>query len=380
MPRVKNLVLLSLLLFSAFLLGCSSSLYSSSPKNVVLCIGDGMGFEQVKAASIYATGNEGTLCFESFPYKTSMTTHSANAAVTDSAASGTAIATGYKVNNKVLSMKIPGDGTELQTLLEYLQQKGKATGLVTTTPITHATPAAFGTHEKSRYNNGNIAADYLTQTRPNVLFGAGGHGITPQAAKNAGYVVVSNLSELQSLNTEDTTFVSGQFGENIPYEAQWTGDSPHLSQMAESALAILDNDPDGFFLMIEGGTIDWAGHDNNLANNIGETIEFAKAVQVVIDWAEERNVTLLVVTADHETGGLKVIKNNGKGKLPDVSWSSKHHTAAQVPVYSWGAEAGLFTGQMDNTDIHKKIVKAVGNIASPESCQRTKALSTIENH
>ncbi len=375
MPRIKSLTILSLLLFTAFLSGCSAP-----PKNVILCIGDGMGFEQVKAASIYATGKEGTLCFESFPYKTSMTTHSANAAVTDSAASGTAIATGHKVNNKVLSMQIPGDGRELQTSLEYFQQKGKATGLVTTTPVTHATPAAFGAHEKSRYNYENVATDYLTQTRPNVLFGAGGHGITPQAAKDAGYVVVSNLNELQSLNTEEVTFVSGQFGKNIPYEMQWAGDLPHLSQMTESALAILDNDPDGFFLMIEGGTIDWAGHDNELANNIGETIEFARTVQIVFDWAEERDDTLLVVTADHETGGLKVIKNNGKGKLPDVSWSSKNHTAAQVPVYAWGTGAGLFTGPMDNTDIHKKIVKAAGNIAPTKSCQRTKALSTIENY
>lgn len=371
MLKTKNILSSSLLLFSVLLAGCPPK-----PKNVVLCIGDGMGFEQVKAASIYATGREGELCFESFPYKTSMTTHSADEAVTDSAASGTAIATGHKVNNGVVSLQIPGDGTELQTLLEYFQQRGKATGLVTTTYITHATPAVFGAHEKSRQNYDNIAADYLTQTRPNVLFGAGGHSMSPQAAEDAGYVVVQNLNELRSLNTEEATFVSGQFGTGIPYEMEWTGDLPHLSQMAESALAILDNDPDGFFLMIEGGTIDWAGHANNLANNIGETVEFAKTVQTVLNWAKGRDDTLLVVTADHETGGLKVTKNNGKGKLPDVHWKSKGHTAAQVPVYAWGAGADLFTDRMDNTDIHNKIVEATQSQAPPTPERKTKTLST----
>lgn len=353
MARVKNLIIVTLFVLLAVVSGCATS-----PRNVILCIGDGMGYEHVRATGMYANGEQGTLCFESFPYETAMTTHSANSAITDSAASGTAIATGHKVNNNVLCMQIPGDGSELQTLLEYFQQQGKAVGLVTTTPITHATPAAFGAHEPSRYNYANIAEDYLTQTKPNVLFGAGAHGMTPQAAEDAGYIVVNNVAQLRQLNTEEVLTVSGQFGEDIPYETDWSGNLPHLSQMTETALAILDNDPDGFFLMLEGGMIDWAGHDNNLANVVGETAEFEKAVQIILDWAKQRDDTLIIVTADHETGGLKVIKNNGKGKLPKVSWFSKDHTAAKVPVYSWGKRAEIFTGPMDNTDIHGKIVKA----------------------
>ncbi len=357
MARVKNLIIVTLFVLLVAISGCATS-----PSNVILCIGDGMGFEHVRAAAIYANGEEGTLCFESFPYRTTMTTHSANAAITDSAASGTAIATGQKVNNKVLNMRIPGDGSELQTLLEYFQQKGKAVGLVTTTPITHATPAAFAAHEPSRYNYAHIAEDYLAQTRPNVLFGAGAHGMTAQAAEEAGYIVVNNLIELRQLNTEQVSMVSGQFGEDIPYETKWDANFPHLSQMTETALAILDNDPDGFFLMLEGGKIDWAGHENNLANVVGETVEFEKAVQIILNWAEQRDDTLIIVTADHETGGLKVLKNNGKGILPKVSWSSKDHTATKVPVYSWGKRAGLFTGPMDNTDIHGKIIKATKSV------------------
>jgi len=374
MLRTKNPIILLFFVLLAVVSGCATS-----PRNVILCIGDGMGFEQVRAAAIYANGEEGTLCFESFPYETSMTTHSANAAVTDSAASATAMATGQKVNNKVLNMKIPGDGSELETLLEHFKQKGKAVGLVTTTPITHATPAGFAAHEPSRYNYDNIAADYLTQTRPNVLFGAGEKGMTPQAAKDAGYIVVNNLAEMQNLNTENVTMVSGQFGSDIPYETKWSGNLPHLSQMTETALAILDNDPDGFFLMVEGGKIDWAGHDNNLSDIIGETIEFENAVQKILNWAKTKNDTLLIVTADHETGGLKVIKSNGKGNLPQASFSSKDHTATEVPVYAWGRRAAIFTDPMDNTDIYRKIIKATQPAIPFLPLRKTNSLCTADN-
>ena len=330
------------------------------PQNVVLMIGDGMGFEHVKAAGMYANGEEGSFVFETFPYRTAMTTHSADEAITDSAASGTAMATGKKVNNGVISVAIPGDGRELKTMLEHFKDYGKSLGLVTTVPITHATPAAFGAHEQSRGNSNEIARDYLNQTRPNVLFGGGKNGLTAKLAKQAGYMVVENVDELKKLDTEKACYVSGQFASEIPYESEGVGMLPHLAQMVEVAIKILDNDPDGFFVMIEGGKIDWAGHKNDLERNVGETIEFARSVKVVYDWAKERGDTLIVVTSDHETGGLKVLENNGKGKLPKVSWSSRGHTAAKVPVYAWGLGAERFQGKMDNTDIFEKIVEMIG--------------------
>jgi alkaline phosphatase len=146
--------------------------------------------------------------------------------------------------------------------------------------------------------------------------------------------------------------VSGQFGKgNMPYEVDGLGDLPHLSEMAEVALKILDNDADGFFLMVEGGKIDHAGHDNDLLRNVTETIEFARAVEVAMSWARDRTDTLIIVTADHECGGLKVEKNNGAGKLPTVSWSTNDHTAAKVPVYAWGANAKMAREIKDNTQI-----------------------------
>jgi alkaline phosphatase len=121
--------------------------------------------------------------------------------------------------------------------------------------------------------------------------------------------------------------------------------------MAAKALDILDNDADGLFLMVEGGRIDHAGHSNDLVRNIYETIEFAYAAEVVLDWALDNPDTLIIVTADHETGGLSVLANNGQGNLPTVSWSTTSHTDENVPIYAWGVNSDLVSGIMDNTDI-----------------------------
>jgi alkaline phosphatase len=265
----------------------------SQPRNVILFIGDGMGFEHVKAAGMYANGVDGSLSFEVFPYQGEMTTFSADSSITDSAAAATAMATGFKVNNGVVSMAYPGDGSELETLLEYFKNRGKSTGLVTTTYITHATPAAFGAHEPDRANLSEIGIDYLNQTRPNVLFGGGANGMSSVSAEQAGYTVVSDRSEMELLDTENITFVYGQFGNtNLPYEYEGLGPLPHLSEMTSTTLEILDNDPDGFFLMVEGGRIDHAGHANDIARNVFETVEFSNAVEKAIDWAQKRTDTL----------------------------------------------------------------------------------------
>jgi len=353
----KRLFLIAILAVCCFV---AVEAAAAPPANVIFFIGDGMGFEQVAAAGMYNAGAPGTLSFETFPYRAEMTTHSANLPVTDSAASATALATGQKVNNGVISMEFPGDGSELQTLLEIFRDQGKRTGLVTTTYITHATPAGFGAHEPSRNNTTAIAGDYLYQTSPNVLFGGGGNGMSGPAAVAAGYTVVTDRSAMQSLATESVAMVSGQFGVgNMPYEYDGLGALPHLSEMTETALAVLDNDPDGFFLMVEGGRIDSAGHANDIQRNVLETVEFANAVATAIDWASGRLDTLIIVTADHETGGLTVLQNNGTGELPTVSWLSTGHTNSTVPVYTWGCNAALVAGLMDNTDLFDVVLAPV---------------------
>jgi alkaline phosphatase len=327
-------------------------------KNVIFFIGDGMGFEQVKAGGMYLNGAAGTLSFESFSYQGEITTAPAGGGVTDSAAAGTALATGYKVNNGVISMAIPANGDyalndELPTLLEYYKDRGRSTGLVTTTYVTHATPAAFGAHETSRGNTTQIATDYMNDSKPNVLLGGGGNGMTSAGAIAAGYTVITNEAEMNTISTETTTMLSGQFGSgHMPYEYDGLGALPQLSEMTSTAMSILDNDPDGFFLMIEGGRIDHAGHASNIERNIRETAEFSNSVQVAINWAAGRSDTLIIVTADHETGGLIVLDNNGSGLAPTVSWNSGgSHTGVNVPVYAWGINADQISGIMDNTDL-----------------------------
>ncbi len=144
----------------------AASAWAARPTNVIFMIGDGMGFEHVKAGGIYLTGQPGTLCFESFPYHAQVTTYSASSSVTDSAAAATALATGHKVNNGIISLAIPGDGSELQTLLEFYKLRGARTGLVTSDAMTGATPGGFGAHETSRNNRTQIANNFSIRPGP----------------------------------------------------------------------------------------------------------------------------------------------------------------------------------------------------------------------
>lgn len=305
-----------------------------------------MGSEQQKAASYYLCGEENGLSFHSFPVISEMSTCSADSAVTDSAASATAMALGVKVNNGVISRAIPGDGSDLQTILELYKSEGKSTGIVTTTVVTHATPAAFTAHADSRNDFDTIAADLFTVTKPNVIFGGGGsaYGIDTVVVEAEGYAVAGTADELALL---DGVLAAGLFGEDhLPYEYDGLGEHPHLSEMAVKAVELLENDPEGFFLLIEGGRIDHACHANDIERTVFETLEFSETVQDMVDWMEGREDILLIVTADHETGGLTVTQSNGAGVMPDVTWSTTGHTGVGVPVYAMGLGSEMFFRSM----------------------------------
>jgi len=380
MLRKSHFMILFIVLI---LLGQTSQ---AAVKNVIVMIGDGMGFEHVKAASLYAYGKEGGLSFEKY-YCGELATHSADSYLvenhaTDSAAAATAMATGQKVKNGVISERA---GKPIKTILEYLKEQGKATGLITTVPITHATPAGYGAHNRSRDNYTNVAKDYLTDSRPNILFGAyyrNGKGMTEEKATKAKYAVAMTRQQMLDMvgpvdeKSTEVFFMAGLFcPDEMPWEYDYyhpqkilfplgeredvpTYDTiPHLSEMTSAALCVLDNDPDGFFLMVEGGKIDWAGHNNIIEYSIFDTLEFDRAFRVVMDWVEDRDDTLIVVTADHECGGLWVVKNNRKGFMPDVFWGSTKHTGINVPIYAVGQGAKEFAGVIDNTDLFKIIMK-----------------------
>ena len=326
-----------------WLLAAMTATAPAAPTNTIIFVGDGMGFEHVKAARMYY----GPLIFETLPYTAQMTHNNASDGTTDSAASATAMATGHKVNNGVISVKTPGDGSELTTVLERLSGQGKRTGLVTAhTVITDATPAGFGAHAPSRSEEANIADDYLTQTRPNVLFGLTQANLLANAPA-AGYTVVTSAAELAALDTNAYTNYAGLFSA--------TG-QPTLAEMTSTALDILDNDPDGFFLLVENEETDTSGHENDLEGVVKAILDLDDAVMVALNWAATNGVldnTLILFTADHETGGLTVLTNNGLGVLPAHMFSTSGHTQTPVPVYAIGstADAARVTGTIDNTDI-----------------------------
>ncbi len=326
-------------------------------KCVILFIGDGMGFAHVRAAATYRSGPSGTLSFEAFPFRGTVATANADGGVPDSAAAATAMATGVKVRNAVVSVASPGDGSPLRTALEIFGAAGRGTGLVTTSDITDATPAAFAAHRPSRTDRAGIAHDYLAASRPNVLFG-GGKYLAPADAARAGYAVVRDRAQMIAPETASRDRVAGLFGaDNLPYASDGTGDLPQLAEMTEVALRILGHNPAGFFLMVEGGRIDHASHDNDTGRAIGETIALSDAVAVAVRWARARDDTLIVVTADHETGGLRLLGPSPAGVLPAVTWEGRRHTAARVPVYAWGVGAGRAAGALENTDIFRIITR-----------------------
>lgn len=338
-------------------------------KNVIIMIGDGMGPEQVKLGSYYVAGKAGALSFEPY-YRCSVTTSSLGGGTTDSAAAATALATGNKAANGVISQA--PDGHAYKTVLETARDMGKRTGLVTTVPISDATPAAFGAHESNRSNMSGIIGDYLTSTKPNVLFGGGSSNWTTDqitTAQQEGYHFVSNSRELIAINSAKTEYALGLFATgDMTFEVNRTvaTTEPHLTQMAAAALSIVSKDPDGFFLMIEGGEIDHAGHRNLTKEAAGEVSEFNNAVKMVLRWMHGRKDTLLIVTADHETGGLKDIVNNGARAFPTASWSTGGHTNTKVPCYVTGADADMINRYtrdrvIDNTDIYRLMDKALNN-------------------
>ncbi|HPC64827.1 MAG TPA: alkaline phosphatase [Anaerohalosphaeraceae bacterium] len=339
------------------------------PRNVIVLIGDGMGINHVALARHRAVGAAGRLHMERLPVFGLVRTYSADNPVTDSAAAATAMACGIKTSNGKIG--VAPDGTAYDSILERLGKKGWRTGLVATSSITHATPAGFAAHSSKRSAETDIAADLLN-ARVDVLFGGGrkywigppagvrddGRNLIAEAAA-AGYQIIYSGSQLTSLKP---ACVLGLFAE----EGMMTfPPEPSLAQMTQTAVGLLSS-PAGewfaprprFFLMVEGSQIDWAAHNNDADNCIRQTLLFDLAVKEAMDFAQRNRDTLVIVTADHETGGL--ILRTTKEKQLRAYWTSKDHTAADVPIYSFGPGSQRFSGMMNNTDIPKRIAELVG--------------------
>ncbi|WP_141733292.1 alkaline phosphatase [Oligoflexus tunisiensis] len=346
-------------------LGCST-LAQGAVKNLILVVGDGMGYGQVKAAGMYFHGRDGTLNFEAFPHKGDMTTASASDKVTDSAAAATAMATGVKTINGYVGRD--AKARDVPNITEIAKLAGKSTGLLTTVAVSHATPAGFGAHEDFREKTNGIVDSLLSDARPNLLWGAATE-INPEWAQYKGYSLISTLSEMENLSPDlGQRRIAGLFGNNeLAWEQDPQGQAPRLHQMTRKALQMLSTDPDGFFLLVEGGKIDWASHHADLQKTVHEVKGLEQSVGEILNWMEGRTDTLLIVTADHETGGLKVGSSRGVRNLPEYQWTmpkasdgTLSHSAANVPVYAIGAGAEAFAGSLDNTDIFHRSIKALG--------------------
>jgi len=352
--RPARIIRLLPLIFALSACGLSDS--SATPQRIILFIGDGMGPEQVRAGS-YFIGRPPV--FADFPVSASVETGSADSEITDSAAAATAIATGRKVSNGVLSLAIPGDGSPLETLLEQAAARDMRTGLATTTFATHATPAAFGAHRSSRTDYEGIAEDYLNKSRPNLIFGGGSHGLDTGEAEAAGYLVAGTRDQLFGVPASGSPRVAGLFGTgNLAYEYDGgprEDGHPDLEEMTSQALRLIGDAPDGFFLMVEGGLIDQAAHSNDAGRMVAEFAALDRAVRAALEWAAGRSGVLIVVTADHETGGIEEVLDRGIGEVPEIRWTTTGHTSRKVDLYAWGADATRFHAIQDNTEIRDAI-------------------------
>ncbi len=353
--------LLFLILLLPLMWGCSREDESQKIRNVIFMIGDGMGLSYV---SMLQVENEfRPTSFDRAQGIALTTTRSLNNRVTDSAAAGTALASGEKTDNSMLGRK--PDGTPCESMIVKASKKGMQTGIVVTSSLQHATPGAFYAHVKYRRMPKEITADML-RSNVDLLVGGGrrwlidtcGEGDSYlEAFARRGYRVVGDLEALEQIDSDRVLAVMAD--RHLPKAAE-RGD--YLPRAVAKSLDILQKraGKDGFLLMVEGSQVDKAGHKNNLEWLIDEMRDFDKAVGEAMDFADRTPGTLVVVTADHETGGLTIPAFDSDFICPDnginYQFSTKGHTGTMVPVYLYGTGFEQIRGVMDNTDLAKKIM------------------------
>lgn len=331
---------------------------SERVKNIILLIGDGMGTTQLYAG---LTANKGILNILRAKFIGFSKTYSANCYTTDSGAGGTAISSGYKTNN--YSIGIDKDGKPHNTILEIAENNGLSTGIVVTSSVTHATPASFVAHVNSRYSEEAIAEQYINK-KIDIIIGGGRKFFENRSdslnlidsLQLNNYFVAKSLSSIDTLTSNNIAC----FAANNSMDSYKKGRGNFLPDATRIALNKLNKNAKGFFIMIEGSQIDWGGHDNDIEMVTTEVIDFDRAVGVAFDFADKNPGTLVIVTADHETGGLSLADGDFTSGDVYVRFGSKEHTGVMVPVYAYGAGAELFSGIYENTEIFHKMMCLLG--------------------
>ncbi|HKM92346.1 MAG TPA: alkaline phosphatase [Prolixibacteraceae bacterium] len=326
-----------------------------TPKNVILFIGDGMGVSHVYAA---LTANNSQLYLKNFKSIGFQTTYSDKDFITDSAAAGTALAAGKKTFTGALGVDV--DTLVIENIREKSEKLGMATGVVATSTITHATPAAFVAHQPRRSMYEAIAADFL-KTNIDVFIGGGYNHFAKredgrdliQELKNKGYQVLTDIDEVAKINSGKLAGLVA--AESTPKVLDGRGNM--LEVATETAIRLLSQNDKGFFLMVEGSQIDWGGHENSTPYIVTETLDMDKAIGKALVFAANNKETLIIVTADHETGGMAITGGNPEKGMVEGMYVWGNHSAVMVPVFAFGPGAEHFSGFYDNTDIPKKIYK-----------------------
>lgn len=337
-------------------------------ENVIFMIGDGMGFPQISAAWV---ANRGKLNMDRFPVVGMARTWCANRLITDSAAAGTALASGTKTTKGTVGMNPVGEKTD--SLVAHASRMGKSTGVVVTCDVTDATPAAFFSHVPNRSMGFEIAS-FLPESGIDFVAAGGlskvenrpdGRNLLDEMEKD-GYQIIRDGEKLAGAQGNKVCAILAP--DHWP-EPQKRGDL--LGKAVMKGLDVLSRNEKGFFLMVEGSKIDKAAHKNNLALMLEETLDFDQTVGKVLAWAAAHPGTLVVVTADHHTGGLTLLGGDTKKGEVVCHFSSENHNEIAVPVFAFGAGAENFSGVYENTELCKKILEAMKKGA--EACHHSPA-------
>lgn len=328
----------------------------TQPRNIILMIGDGMGFNIVEAAqTVYGERlYNGTLAMNYMPFRSSQCTYSVSSDTTDSAAGATALATGFKTTNGVIAMDYNAE-EPYQTVLELADLKGKSTGVVATKAVTDATPAAFTAHVSTRKAQDEIAKmqlDKVSNGSLDLILGGGRSFYELQEnakafadAEERGMTYVTEWASLSDISLP----VVGLFSEVEMDTLDET--MPTVAEMTKLALDLLSDDEDGFFLMVEGSQIDSYGEKNNFERQVKEVYDFDCAVAVAMQYTALNPDTVLIITADHETGDLWIPAEPSIDNINQYQYTTGNHTNKKVPVFAAGYGVEALAGIKENTDI-----------------------------
>tara|TARA_B100001057_G_scaffold426403_1_gene450456 strand:- start:304 stop:1611 length:1308 start_codon:yes stop_codon:yes gene_type:complete len=362
--------------------------------NIILLIGDGMSISQISSYRLLKGGPNERISVDKFPVSGIVLTHSENAIVTDSASSGTAYSTGVKTNNGALGLD--KDMNVLENLTETIHKYGFVSSLISTSEITHATPAAFASHVDLRWKTDEISKQ-MKESDVMTILGGGRHFFLPEemggkrddgvdllSEVKKSHTLLTNINELTNFDFSDNGKVMGLFADEHLRDIEKPENhslEPTSSEMLDFAikrsLNFQDQGCNGFFIMVEGSQVDWAGHANNINYLKQEMKDFDEAVQQALDFAKTNKDTLVLVTADHETGGLLI-----EPELPadytaeGVKFSFNtgigygSHTGVPVPIYAYGPGSKNFTGTLDNTDVYRAMIEALDLSQESGSCLR----------